>query len=98
MRSEAVQIVVAGVVLDGDLVVPDRAAGVVAFAHGSGSSRHSPRNRAVAADLCRAGFATLLLDLLTVEEDRDESRRFAIDLLAARTTAAVDWLARAVDL
>lgn len=98
MRSQALQIVVADVVLDGDLAVPDRAAGVVAFAHGSGSSRHSPRNQAVAADLCRAGFATLLLDLLTVEEDRDESRRFAIDLLAARTTAAVDWLAGVLDL
>src|SRR5687768_784546 len=58
------------VAVDGDLVLPDDPAGLVVFAHGSGSSRHSPRNRAVAATLNRAGFATLLLDLLTADEER----------------------------
>ncbi|MGD9890852.1 MAG: dienelactone hydrolase family protein [Dehalococcoidia bacterium] len=70
--------------------------GVVLFAHGSGSSRHSPRNRAVAAALNKAGLATLLLDLLTPEEerlDRSTARlRFDIGLLAARVIGAIDWL------
>jgi putative phosphoribosyl transferase len=87
-----------GVTLDGDLVVPARARGVVVFAHGSGSSRHSPRNRRVAAGLQQAGFATLLMDLLTADEERVDLRtralRFDIPRLAARLTAAVDWLAR----
>ena len=85
-----------GVTLDGDLVIPPGARGVVVFAHGSGSSRHSPRNRRVAAGLQRAGFATLLMDLLTADEERIDLRtralRFDIPLLAARLTAAVDWL------
>ena len=87
-----------GVTLDGDLVVPPGARGVVVFAHGSGSSRHSPRNRRVAAGLQRAGFATLLMDLLTADEERIDLRtralRFDIPRLAARLTAAVDWLTR----
>jgi putative phosphoribosyl transferase len=70
---------------------------VVLFAHGSGSSRQSPRNRQVAAALQRAGYATLLLDLLTADEDaldqRTREHRFDIGLLAGRLTAAVDWLA-----
>lgn len=76
--------------LDGDLDVPADARGVVLFAHGSGSSRHSPRNRAVADALRRRGFATLLFDLLTPEEDRDRARRFDIALLARRLSAALD--------
>jgi len=88
----------ADVVLEGDLVVPDGAGGVVLFAHGSGSSRHSPRNRYVAEVLNRAGFATLLLDLLTPEEEAAERLtrhlRFDIDLLADRLTSAADWLAQ----
>jgi putative phosphoribosyl transferase len=83
--------------LAGDLAVPTGAKGVVLFAHGSGSGRHSPRNRQVAAALGRAGLATLLLDLLTEEEeavDRDSAQlRFDIDLLAGRLVAAMDWLA-----
>ena len=64
---EAVKVEAAGVVLDGDLTIPEHAMGVVAFAHGSGSGRLSPRNRLVAGMLNEAGLATLLLDLLTVE-------------------------------
>jgi putative phosphoribosyl transferase len=82
--------------LDGDLVVPAGASGVVLFAHGSGSSRHSPRNRRVAAALRGAGLATLLLDLLTAaEEERDRTTaelRFDVGMLAGRLVAAVDWL------
>ena len=84
--------------LAGTLTLPEHARGVVAFAHGSGSSRFSPRNRAVASVLNRAGFATLLLDLLTAEEERVDAYtahlRFNIDLLSQRLEAATDWLAR----
>jgi putative phosphoribosyl transferase len=82
--------------LVGDLVVPAGAAGVVLFAHGSGSSRHSPRNRLVAGALRRVGLATLLLDLLTLaEEERDRvtaELRFDVVLLAERLIAATDLL------
>jgi putative phosphoribosyl transferase len=82
--------------LVGDLVVPAGAAGVVLFAHGSGSSRHSPRNRLVAGALRRVGLATLLLDLLTpAEEERDRvtaELRFDVVLLAERLIAATDLL------
>jgi putative phosphoribosyl transferase len=82
--------------LDGDLVLPDQALGIVLFAHGSGSSRHSPRNRGVAATLNRAGIGTLLLDLLTAaEEDVDRAtreHRFDIDRLARRLNAAITWI------
>jgi putative phosphoribosyl transferase len=84
--------------LDGDLVVPERSHGIVLFAHGSGSGRHSPRNRAVADTLNAAGFATLLIDLLTTaEEEADRGTgtyRFDIGLLARRLVAAVEWLRR----
>jgi putative phosphoribosyl transferase len=94
--ESSVRIPAAGVVLDGDLVVPAGAAGVVVFAHGSGSSRHSPRNRIVAARLQAAGYATLLMDLLTPEEDEVDSRtrkfRFDIPRLASRLTGVVRWL------
>jgi putative phosphoribosyl transferase len=94
--ESAVQIAAAGVILDGDLVVPAGAAGVVLFAHGSGSSRHSPRNRMVAERLHEAGYATLLMDLLTPEEDQIDSRtrkfRFDIPRLASRLTGAIGWL------
>jgi putative phosphoribosyl transferase len=94
--ESSVRIPVAGVVLDGDLVVPGGAAGVVLFAHGSGSSRHSPRNRMVAGRLQAAGYGTLLMDLLTAEEDQVDSRtrqfRFDIERLASRLTGAIRWL------
>src|SRR5829696_3463481 len=92
-----VRVVAGPVGLDGDLATPTAAQGVVLFAHGSGSGRHSPRNRQVASALGRAGLATLLLDLLTLEEeaaDRASGRfRFNVELLAGRLGAAADWLA-----
>jgi putative phosphoribosyl transferase len=85
-----------GMALPGDLTVPDDPSGLVLFAHGSGSSRHSPRNRAVAASLNEAGFCTLLFDLLTADEESADAQtgelRFDIPLLARRLTMAVDWL------
>lgn len=80
-----------GIELEGELERPASPAGVVIFAHGSGSSRMSPRNRFVALELRRAGFATLLLDLLTEAEDMSRDRRFDIPLLAGRLGAAVRW-------
>ncbi|MFD7663662.1 dienelactone hydrolase family protein [Streptomyces sp. NPDC059788] len=85
-----------GVVLDSDLELPDSPRAVVLFAHGSGSSRRSPRNRAVALALCHSGLASLLPDLLTVREAEQDAvsaeYRFDIPLLAERLVAAVDWL------
>ena len=82
--------------LEGELVLPDSPLGVVLFAHGSGSSRHSPRNRYVAHALQEGRLGTLLIDLLTPAEDQIDSRtaelRFNIDLLAERLIAAVDWV------
>jgi dienelactone hydrolase len=94
MNTEPVRIAAAGATIDGELVLPEAPAGVVLFAHGSGSSRHSPRNRFVAARLQEAGLATLLIDLLTPEEDRDYERRFDIGLLTERLEASARWLAR----
>ena len=87
-----VEIPAGATILQGHLHVPDAAAGVVAFAHGSGSSRHSPRNRFVADVLYRAGLGTLLLDLLTPDEEVDRANVFDIELLAGRLTAATTWL------
>jgi putative phosphoribosyl transferase len=82
--------------LAGTLTVPPAARGVVVFAHGSGSGRFSPRNRAVAGMLVDAGLATLLMDLLTAEEEAEDVRtarlRFDIGLLAERVISAIDWL------
>lgn len=95
-RTQPVTLRVAGVEADADLTLPEQPAAVVAFAHGSGSSRKSPRNRQVAATLAEAGFATLLLDLLTADEDEVDRRtrelRFDVDLLGRRVVDAVDWL------
>jgi dienelactone hydrolase len=83
------------VVIDGDLAIPEQALGLVVFAHGSGSSRFSKRNRMVAQVLEEGGFATLLMDLLTREEEaidlRTREYRFDIDRLAHRVVAAIDW-------
>src|SRR5205823_13354777 len=83
------------VVLNGDLSLPAGAGGLIVFAHGSGSSRHSSRNRAVAEVLQHAQLGTLLLDLLTDDEERTDVRtaefRFDIPLLAERVIGAVDW-------
>ncbi len=92
MDRRLVQVEAAGVVLPGDLVVPEGAIGVVAFAHGSGSSRHSPRNVWVASRLHEAGIGTLLFDLLTPDEADDRANVFDISLLAARLAAAERWL------
>ncbi|MEJ2034135.1 MAG: dienelactone hydrolase family protein [Deltaproteobacteria bacterium] len=93
-----VEIPAAGVLLQGNLAVPENAVGVVLFAHGSGSSRFSPRNRFVARILQEAGLATLLMDLLTDKEEAIDLQtrhlRFDIDLLAGRLMAAVDWLGK----
>jgi putative phosphoribosyl transferase len=77
--------------LAGDLTLPPEPSGLVLFAHGSGSSRRSPRNRAVSAALNDAGFATLLLDLLTEGEEGDRERVFDIPLLARRLAGATRW-------
>ena len=91
-----VRVPAAGVMLEGNLAIPPRASGIVLFAHGSGSSRHSPRNRAVARALNEGGLATLLVDLLTpAEESLDEQTghlRFDIGMLADRLVDAADWL------
>jgi len=91
-----------GTLLEGDLVVPPGAKGIVLFAHGSGSSRFSPRNRAVASRLQDARIATMLLDLLTIDEERAEAAtgqfRFDIGLLTARLVAATRWVGQQPEL
>lgn len=100
--AENVRIRAGAAYCDGDLRVPERASGLVIFAHGSGSSRFSSRNRAVAATLEEAGFGTLLLDLLTPDEaavdDVTREYRFDIDLLGQRVIAAADWARSRADL
>ncbi|MGW4851671.1 phosphoribosyltransferase family protein [Streptomyces sp. NPDC004288] len=93
VQDTDVRIPVGGVALGGRLAVPENADGVVLFAHGSGSGRHSPRNRAVAAALNRAGLGTLLFDLLTDTEATDRAHVFDTPLLAGRLAGATEWLA-----
>jgi dienelactone hydrolase len=81
-----------GIKLEGALMIPEEAIGIVLFAHGSGSSRHSPRNNFVAQVLHKAGMGTLLMDLLTREEDSIYENRFDIDLLTWRLERATQWL------
>jgi putative phosphoribosyl transferase len=83
-----------GATIEGMLEIPDAAVGLVLFAHGSGSSRHSPRNNHVAGVLRQAGVGTLLMDLLTPEEDRDYARRFDIGLLTQRLMDAARWVGK----
>jgi len=94
-QTRPVQILAGTALLDGDLTVPERALGLVIFAHGSGSSRFSSRNRAVSQMLTDGRFATLLLDLLTSDEDaidlRTREYRFDVDRLGHRVVSAVDW-------
>ena len=96
MIHRSVEIAVDQATLQGDLVLPDVSDAVVVFAHGSGSSRHSPRNRQVARALLDAGLGTLLLDLLTPAEEGVDAQtgqlRFDVDLLATRLAGAVRWL------
>ncbi|MBI4293143.1 MAG: alpha/beta hydrolase [Betaproteobacteria bacterium] len=89
-----VSIPVGGIRLGGNLHIPSGATGIVTFAHGSGSSRLSPRNRSVARELQNAGLATLLMDLLEEEESEDRSKVFDIELLASRLLGAAHWLGK----
>jgi len=91
-KENLVHIPVNGINLEGALEIPETATGIVLFAHGSGSSRFSPRNNFVAAELRRAGLGTLLIDLLTRSEDQDYERRFDIPLLTRRLVAVSEWL------
>jgi len=95
-RHVSVRIAAGDAILDGDLTVPDGARGTVIFAHGSGSSRLSPRNRYVAQVLQEAGLATLLMDLLTPTEERVDARsaalRFDIGFLSRRLVQATRWV------
>ncbi len=97
-QHRLVQVPAGTVTLEGDLEVPEQARAVVLFAHGSGSSRHSPRNRFVAQVLNSVGLGTLLIDLLTPEEEQVDLAtrhlRFDIGLLADRLVRATDWLTR----
>lgn len=96
MDTSLVSITSNSVHLEGELALPKVASGIVIFAHGSGSGRHSPRNRAVASHLNEAGLATLLMDLLTAEEEHEERytrhHRFDIQLLCDRLVAATDFV------
>jgi dienelactone hydrolase len=100
-RMMPVAVPIDGNALQGDLVMPADALGIVVFAHGSGSSRHSPRNQHVARLLERRALGTLLIDLLTpaeeVQDDRTGEYRFDIPLLAHRLVTILDWLARRDD-
>src|ERR671914_1589199 len=95
-EQSSIQIPIDSMSLSGDLSLPAGAQGLVLFAHGSGSGRHSPRNRYVAQALQRAGLATLLIDLLTPDEEEADLRtghlRFDIGLLAQRLAGATAWL------
>jgi dienelactone hydrolase len=95
-EGRSVRLSIGSIALEGTLAIPEHAAGVVLFAHGSGSSRLSPRNRFVAGVLREAGLATLLFDLLTAEEERIDERtselRFDIPFLAERLVGATDWI------
>src|ERR1700730_14267781 len=96
VEEQVVRITADSAELEGNLSIPAGAAGIVLFAHGSGSSRHSPRNRYVARALQDGGLGTLLIDLLTATEEREDIRtarlRFDIGLLAERVVGATDWL------
>jgi putative phosphoribosyl transferase len=97
-RDEEVEVAAGPVRLGGHLTLPENATGVVVFAHGSGSSRHSPRNRYVAALLNEVGLATLLFDLLTVEEEFDRANVFDISKLADRLVGVTAWLRTQTEL
>lgn len=93
-----VSLAIGPVTVAGRLTIPDHATGIVVFAHGAGSSRHSPRNRHVARMLNDAGLATLLFDLLTEQEETDRARVFDIDLLAERLVEVTAWVRRRAEL
>jgi len=95
-RDSEVRIPIDSIILEGNLIIPEGAKGIVVFAHGSGSSRYSPRNQYVARELQKEGLGTLLFDLLTAEEERIDMvtahLRFDIDLLANRLVDVTTWL------
>lgn len=97
VQETAVKVPINSLILDGNLAIPMDARGIVVFAHGSGSGRHSPRNRFVAQALREAGLGTLLMDLLTMHEEEIDAMtaeyRFDIALLAGRLIGATNWLA-----
>jgi putative phosphoribosyl transferase len=93
LRDEEIQVRAGSVTVAGHLKVPENPVGIVVFAHGSGSSRYSPRNRYVADVLNDAGLATLMFDLLTPDEERDRANVFDIALLARRLVDVTEWLA-----
>jgi pimeloyl-ACP methyl ester carboxylesterase len=98
VNEQTVRLPAGGVTLEGNLGLPDNPVGVVLFAHGSGSGRHSPRNRFVAEHLRESGLGTLLIDLLTEREEAIDTYtahlRFDIGLLADRLVGAIDWLTK----
>ncbi|MES2319135.1 MAG: alpha/beta fold hydrolase [Pseudomonadota bacterium] len=91
-HRELVTIGTDSVTVEGLLALPETPVGIVLFAHGSGSSRHSPRNNFVASELRKAGLGTLLMDLLGEDEEHDTAKRFDIPLLGRRLAATADWL------
>ncbi len=95
---KTVKIQEANIQLEGEIVLPDDARGLVIFSHGSGSSRFSPRNNFVAQQLQRRGMATFLFDLLTEEEDKDYSQRFNIDLLSQRLVHVTKYLLKLTEI
>ncbi len=95
--EKIVQIPADSVLLEGALALPEHGQGLVVFAHGSGSSRFSPRNNVVARILRQAGIGTLLMDLLTQQEDAVYATRFDIDLLTDRLLLATHWLHEQLD-
>ena len=97
LRDEEIQVTAGQVSVAGHLTIPRHPKGVIVFAHGSGSSRHSPRNRYVAEVLNNAGFATVLFDLLTPDEERNRANVFDIALLASRLVHVTGWLASQPD-
>ncbi|MBF6223670.1 dienelactone hydrolase family protein [Nocardia abscessus] len=98
LRDAEVRIQAEAAELAGHLTIPENPVGMVVFAHGSGSSRHSPRNRYVADVLNRAGLGTLLFDLLTPDEEVHRARVFDIELLSRRLVDVTDWLSRQSDV
>lgn len=95
--EKLVQVKIGSIALAGALTIPRDAKGIVLFAHGSGSSRLSPRNTFVAHVLQKKGVATLLIDLLTEQEDETYETRFNIGLLVSRLVAIIDWLSKNSD-
>lgn len=91
-ENNEVSISAGKIVLKGNLSIPENSKGIIIFSHGSGSSRNSPRNQRVARFLQENSFGTLLLDLLSPEEDKEYQNRFDIDLLTSRLCQATEWL------